>query len=66
MQADNQSLYRNDRAFIYAKTGLSGISKEALATITDMDSCSSILGQMGLYNYTGDNFAMTTKEITHT
>lgn len=61
MQADNQSLYRNDRAFIYAKTGLSGISKEALATITDMDSCSSILGQMGLYNYTGDNFAMTTK-----
>lgn len=61
MQSDTQSLYRNDRAFIYTMKGISGISKEALATITDMASCSSILGQMGLYNYTGDNFAMTTK-----
>lgn len=61
MQSDTQSLYRNDRAFIYTVTGISGISKEALATITDMASCSSILGQMGLYNYSGDNFAMTTK-----
>ncbi len=61
MQSDTQSLYRNDRAFIYTVTGISGISKEALATITDMASCSSILGQMGLYNYSGDNFAMATK-----
>lgn len=61
MQLDKQSLYRNDRAILYTQTGISGISKESLATITDMASCSSILGQMGLYNYTGDNFTMTTK-----
>lgn len=59
MQSDTKSLYRNDRAFLYTATGLSGISKEALATITDMNSCASIMGQLGFYNYSGENFAMT-------
>ena len=59
MQSDTKSLFRNDRAFIYTATGLSGISKEALATITDMNSCASIMGQLGFYNYSGENFAMS-------
>jgi len=60
MESKTQGLYRNDRAFLYTRTGISGISNEALATITDMNSAKSIFGQLGLYNYAGDNFKKTT------
>lgn len=60
MESPTQGLYRNDRAIIYTRTGISGISDEALATITDMNTAQNIFAQMGLYNYSGDNFNKTT------
>lgn len=60
MQSETQGLYRNDRAIIYTRNGISGISDEALATITDMASAQNVFAQMGLYNYSGDNFNKTT------